>query len=91
MPFQSITDIVRKIAGKLRLPKGYATVMTYKDGSLNVEGDAIRSRTVSDIQDVLRSSAGEGGSIRIRQDGRVVFVGIEDHLHQRIRNLLLNP
>jgi len=91
MPFKVITNLVKSVADKLRLPKGYATVMTYKDGTLDVSGDAIRSRTVSEIQDVLRETSCEGGSVRIRQDGRIVFVGIGDHLHQRIRNLLLNP
>ena len=91
MPFNAIERIAREFARRFRLPKDYGTLLTYENGTLAVSGDAIKSQIVSDIEDVLGSSASEVGSIRIRQDGRIVFSGIEDHLHQRIRNLLLNP
>jgi hypothetical protein len=84
----SFFDIFRSLGDAIFAGSG-TTVLRFDGSQITASGSKILSRTIRDVQDLLQSAGCKRATITIQQNGRItISAGVEEHLHQRIRNII---
>jgi hypothetical protein len=74
------------------LPANARCLIRIHNGAAFVSGEPLPHHVMSSLADVLHTSGVKKGFIAIMPDGRVKFSPqIPKELHQRLRNVVLNP
>lgn len=73
-------------------PPNARCLIRIRNGAAFVSGESLPHHVLSSIADVLHTSGIKSGFIAIMPNGRVKFsCQIPKALHQRLRNVVLNP